>query len=228
MERSVRHLRVVLGDVEFHQRASTRHRVQAVREQPLMLERAPERLHKGVGEGHLDLAKMRSRPALNKVASTSPFTFSTPESAHNNGRPASTRCLPAASNSWHVFDGSKRSVTAHARIFREKLSTTAWRHTFLPSINLKRRASMARLRMMPSPGHPVSTDSCSHRRRIGVADETLAKDRSRLAARPWWPTSNAWRPRYRSASEAAESASGRATVKVVPLSISLFALMTPR
>jgi len=36
---------------------------------------------------------------------------------------------------------------------------------------------MARLRMMPSPSHPVSTDSCRHRRRIGVADETLAKER---------------------------------------------------
>ena len=33
--------------------------------------------------------------------------------------------LTAASNTWHVLDGSKCSATTHARILREKLSTTA-------------------------------------------------------------------------------------------------------
>ncbi len=64
-------------------------------------------------------ARMRSKHALNKVALTALLTFSMPESAYSNGRPAITKCLPAASNTWHVLDGSKRSVTVHARIFRE-------------------------------------------------------------------------------------------------------------
>jgi len=37
----MRHLRVVLVDVEFHQRANPRHRVQGVQEQPLVLQRPP-------------------------------------------------------------------------------------------------------------------------------------------------------------------------------------------
>jgi hypothetical protein len=54
-ERWVWHLRVVLADVEFHQRTNPRHRVQAVQEEPLMLQSTPQRLHDGVGEGNLDL-----------------------------------------------------------------------------------------------------------------------------------------------------------------------------
>ncbi|HEX7508788.1 MAG TPA: SUMF1/EgtB/PvdO family nonheme iron enzyme [Polyangia bacterium] len=76
-ERWMRHLRVVLDDVEFDHRTNMPHRIQGIQEQPLMLQRTPI------------------------------------------GRPAVTRCLPAASNTWHVFDGSKRSVTVHARILRE-------------------------------------------------------------------------------------------------------------
>ena len=64
-------------------------------------------------------ARTRSKDALNEVALTAPLTFSMPESAYSKGRPAITRCLPAASNTWHVLDRSKRSATVHARIFLE-------------------------------------------------------------------------------------------------------------
>jgi hypothetical protein len=59
------------------------------------------------------------------MESTARFTFSTPESAYSKGRPAVTRCLPAASNTWHVFDGSKRSVTVHARIKQSSIGIIA-------------------------------------------------------------------------------------------------------
>ena len=58
---------------------------------------------------------MRSKHALNRVEATTPFTFSTPESAYSEGRPELTRCLPAASRTWHVLDGSRRAETFHAR-----------------------------------------------------------------------------------------------------------------
>jgi hypothetical protein len=45
---------------------------------------------------------MCSKHALNKVESTAPFTLSTPESAYSKGRHELTRCLPAASRTWHV------------------------------------------------------------------------------------------------------------------------------
>jgi hypothetical protein len=35
---------------------------------------------------------------------------------------------------------------------------------------------MARLRMMPNTGRPVSSNSCRHRRRNRLPDDTLAKD----------------------------------------------------
>jgi len=84
-----------------------------------MLQRTPIGLDERIGKGDLNLARMRSKHAVSRMESTAPFTFSTPESAYSNGRPAITRCLPAASKTWHVFDGAKRSVTVHARIFRE-------------------------------------------------------------------------------------------------------------
>ena len=78
-------------------------------------------------------ASTRSRQALNNVASTSPLTFSIPESAYSTGRPAETRCLLAASSSWHVHIGSSRAATVHAKIFREKLSMAAWKYARVPS-----------------------------------------------------------------------------------------------
>jgi hypothetical protein len=55
--RWMRHLRVVLVDVEFHRRANTRHRVQGVQEQPLMLQRPPICLDERIEKGDLDLGK---------------------------------------------------------------------------------------------------------------------------------------------------------------------------
>jgi hypothetical protein len=48
---------------------------------------------------------------------------------------------------------------------------------------LRRRASMARLRMMPRSGRAVSTNSCRHRRRNGLPNETFAKDRCKSLQR---------------------------------------------
>ena len=98
-ERWMRHLRVVLVDVKFDHRTNTRHKIQGIQEQPLMLQRTPIGLDERIGEADLDLGKsMRSKHALNKVAFTALLTFSMPESAYSNGRSAITRCLPAASN----------------------------------------------------------------------------------------------------------------------------------
>jgi hypothetical protein len=61
-------------------------------------------------------ARMRSKHALNKVALTALLTSSTPESAYSNGRPAITRCLQAASNTWHVLVGSSQVETVERGI----------------------------------------------------------------------------------------------------------------
>jgi hypothetical protein len=42
---------------------------------------------------------------------------------------------------------------------------------------------MARLCVMPNPSRAVSADSCSHRRRNGLPDETLAKDNEKVSYR---------------------------------------------
>ena len=39
---------------------------------------------------------------------------------------------------------------------------------------------MARLHMMPNAGRPVSSNSCRHRRRSKLPDDTLAKDSHHL------------------------------------------------
>ena len=53
----VRHLRVVLVDVKFDHRTNTRHRIQGIQEQPLMLQRTPIGLDERIGEADLDLGK---------------------------------------------------------------------------------------------------------------------------------------------------------------------------
>jgi hypothetical protein len=52
-----------------------------------------------------------------------------------------------------------------------------WTYERSVASRLRRRASMAGWRMMPNPSRAVSTDSCRHRRKNGLPDETLAKDR---------------------------------------------------
>jgi hypothetical protein len=56
-ERWMRHLRVVLVDMELDHRTNPRGRVQGVQEQLLMLQRTPIRLDKRVGRSDLDLGE---------------------------------------------------------------------------------------------------------------------------------------------------------------------------
>jgi len=56
-ERWMRHLRVVLIDVEFDHRTNTRHRIQGIQEQSLMFERTPIGLDERIGEAGLDLGE---------------------------------------------------------------------------------------------------------------------------------------------------------------------------
>lgn len=84
-----------------------------------MLERSPERLHPGVRKRDVDLGQNaiqtdREKGGVNRrvhVFHAGIGIEKRPACIHQMlARPAST---------WHVFDGSERSVTAHARSLRE-------------------------------------------------------------------------------------------------------------